>query len=131
MKKQKSLDDLGPLQRSVLETVWECKEATAHQVRDRLNHTRELAYTTILSAMQKLEKAGWLKHRAEGRTYIYTATQPREQAGARSVKGFLRRVFAGDALAVFQHLIRDSDLSENDLQQIREMIEDKKAEVQS
>ena len=131
MKKQKSLDDLGPLQRSVLETVWECKEATAHQVRDRLNHTRELAYTTILSAMQKLEKAGWLKHRAEGRTYIYTATQTREQAGARSVKGFLRRVFAGDALAVFQHLIRDSDLSENDLQQIREMIEDKKAEVQS
>ena len=131
MKKTKSLDALGPLQRTVLETVWECEEASAHQVRERLNQTRQLAYTTVLSAMQKLEKAGWLTHRAEGRMYIYSATQTRDQAGARSVKGFLKRVFAGDAVAAFQHLIREGDLTEEDLQEMRKMIEDRKAEVQS
>ena len=33
MNKTKSLDALGPLQRTVLETVWECEEASAHQVK--------------------------------------------------------------------------------------------------
>ena len=128
--KRKSLDDLGPLQRTVLDMVWELGEASAHQIRDRLNQTKDLAYTTVLSAMQKLEKAQWLTHRTEGRTYIYYATQSRDQAGAKSVKGFLKRVFEGDALAVFQHLIRESDLSANELAELKQMIKEKEQENQ-
>ncbi len=128
--KRKSLDDLGPLQRTVLHMVWELGEASAHQIRDRLNQTKDLAYTTVLSAMQKLEKAQWLTHRTEGRTYIYYATQSRDQAGAKSVKGFLKRVFEGDALAVFQHLIRESDLSANELAELKQMIKEKEQENQ-
>ena len=128
--KRKSLDDLGPLQRSVLEMVWELGEASAHQIRDRLNQTKDLAYTTVLSAMQKLEKAGWLKHRTDGRSYVYYATQTRDQAGAGSVRGFLRRVFSGDALAAFQHLIRESDLTEADLREMKKIIDEKRKEIQ-
>ena len=123
--KRKSFDDLGPLQRSVLELVWQLEGASAHQIREQLGQTKKLAYTTVLSALQKLEKAGWLKHRAEGRVYVYSATQTRVQAGAGSVKGFLKRVFAGDVLAVFQHLIQDTDLSPQELSKLKEMIEQK------
>lgn len=128
---RKSLDDLGPLQRTVLEMVWELKEASAHQIRERLNQDKDLAYTTVLSAMQKLEKAGWLQHRSEGRTYVYYATQTRDQAGAKSVKGFLKRVFAGDALAVFQHLISESNLNQEDLAELKQMIKQKEREIRS
>jgi BlaI family penicillinase repressor len=126
--KRKSFDDLGPLQRSVLELVWQLEGASAHQIREQLSRKKDLAYTTVLSALQKLEKAGWLKHRAEGRIYIYSATQTRAQAGAGSVKGFLKRVFAGDALAVFQHLIQETDLSPQELSKLKEMIEQKEKE---
>ena len=71
--KRKPLDDLGELQRSVLETVWDLGEASVHQVRERLNRTKQLAYTTVLSAMQKREKAGWLDHRTEGKSYMAVA----------------------------------------------------------
>jgi BlaI family penicillinase repressor len=122
---RKSLDDLGGLQRAVLELVWELGEANVHQVRDRLAPKKQLAYTTVLSAMQKLEKAGWLDHRAEGKTYIYSATTSREQAGAGSVRGLLKRIFAGDAMAMFQHLIRESDLSADELGELKRLIEQK------
>lgn len=124
---RKSWDDLGELQRAVLETVWELSEADVHTVRERLNRRRKkkLAYTTVLSAMQKLEKAGWLEHRAEGRSYIYTATRTREEAGAGSVRRFLQRMFAGDAVALFQHLIRESDLNSNELAELKRAIEEK------
>jgi predicted transcriptional regulator len=123
---RKAWDDLGELQRTVLETVWELGEAGVHQVRERLNRKKKkLAYTTVLSAMQKLEKAGWLAHRAVGRSYVYTATRTREEAGAGSVRRFLQRVFAGDAVALFQHLIRESDLSSDELAELKRAIEEK------
>lgn len=123
---RKSWDDLGDLQRAVLGTVWELGEASVHQVRERLNHKeRKLAYTTVLSAMQKLEKTGWLGHRAEGKSYVYTATRTREEAGAGSVRRFLQRVFEGDAVALFQHLIRESDLSADELAELKRAIEEK------
>ena len=123
-----SLDDLGELQRVVLEIVWERGEATVHDVLGELGRKRKLAYTTVLTVLQKLEKAGWLEHRSEGKSYIYTPAVSREQAGAGSVRGFLKRVFEGDAVALFQHLIRESDLSDDELAELRRMIDEKRKE---
>jgi BlaI family transcriptional regulator, penicillinase repressor len=124
-----SIDDLGELQRAVMETLWECGEASVHQVRDSLGAKKTLAYTTILTTLQKLEKIGWLDHRAEGKSYVYFPKRSREQAGAGSVKRFLKRVFDGDAVAMFQHLIREGELSEDDLREVRKMIETKRKEM--
>jgi hypothetical protein len=41
----------------------------------------------------------------------------------------VKRLFDGDALAMFSHLIRTSDLSEDDLQELRKMINEKKQEM--
>ena len=126
--KRKPLDELGELQRGVLESVWDLGEASVHQVRARLNRTKQLAYTTVLSAMQKLEKAGWLDHRAEGKSYIYFATQSRQQAGTRSVRRLVKRIFEGDALAMFQNLIQEDHLSNEELGELKRIIEQKEKE---
>jgi BlaI family penicillinase repressor len=128
---RKSLDDLGELQRAVLDTTWDLGEANVHQIRERLTKKKKLAYTTVLSAMQKLEKAGWLDHRAEGKTYIYFPTISREEAGAGSVRQFLKRVFEGDAVAMFQHLIRESNLSDDELGDLKRLIEEKEKKRES
>jgi len=125
---QKSFDNLGKLQRAVLEIVWELGQASVHQVRDRLRRKKIPAYTTVLTAMQKLEKAGWLRHRTEGKSYIYLPTRSREQAGANSLQRFLKRVFDGDAVLMFQHLIRESNLSDQEFRELRKMINEKRKE---
>ncbi len=124
----KLLDDLGQLQRAVIEVVWELGEASVHQVRKELGRKKKLAYTTVLTAMQKLEKAGWLRHRSEGKVYIYSPTWTREQAGDKSVRKFLEQMFDGDALLMFQHLMRQSKLSDKELQELRKMIDEKRKE---
>lgn len=125
---KKSLDDLGKLQRAVIELVWELGQATVHQVRDHLSRKRKLAYTTVLSSMQKLEKAGWLRHCTKGKVYIYSATRTREEAGAKSVRKFIQRMFEGDAVLMFQHLMRESKLSDEQLAELRKMIDKKRKE---
>ena len=123
---EKLLDDLGELQRAVMEQVWALGEASVHQVRKKLSKKKKLAYTTILTALQKLEKAGWLEHRNEGKTYVYLPTRTREEAGAKSVRKFMERMFDGDALLMFQHLMRQSRLSDDELMELRKMIDEKR-----
>ena len=111
----KLLDNLGELQRAVIEVVWELGEASVHQVREKLALKKKLAYTTVLTAMQKLEKTGWLRHRNEGKTYVYIPTRTREEAGANSVRKFMERMFNGNTLLMFQHFIRQNRLSDQEL----------------
>lgn len=123
-----SLDHLGDLQRAVIEVVWELGEGSVHDVRKQLGR-KNLAYTTVLTALQNLEKAGWLEHRTEGKSYVYVPTRTRDEASAGAVQRFLKRVFDGDAVAMLQHLIREGDLSEESLGEVRKMIEDKRREM--
>ncbi len=125
---RKFLDDLGELQRAVIEAVWELGEASVHDVRERLGRRKKPAYTTVLTALQKLEKAGWLRHRAEGKSYVYLPTRSREAASSKSVRKFIERMFDGDALVMCQHLIRESRLGDDELRKLRKMIDEKRKE---
>jgi len=78
--------------------------------------------------MQKLEKAGWLTHRPEGRSYLYRATRSREEEGSTSLRSFTQRVFGGDPLLLFQHLIDDKELSDSDLTALKKMIDQRRKE---
>jgi BlaI family penicillinase repressor len=123
---RKSFDGLGDQQKAVMEILWDLGEASVHDVRKRLN--RDLAYTTILSMMQQLEKSGWLRHRVEGRIHIYRPTRTREQTGRQTLSEFTKRIFRGDPLLLFQHLLEDENWTKKDLEILKKMIEEREKE---
>lgn len=125
---RKSLDHFGDLQRGVIEAVWELGEATVRQVWKRLCREKELAYTTVLTAMQRLERDGWLRHRVEGKTHVYLPTRTRAQAGAGSVRRFVQRMFNGNALVLFRQLVEEGQLSDRELQELQQLINEKRRE---
>jgi BlaI family penicillinase repressor len=114
-----------------MEIVWTLGEASVNQVREKLGRRRKLAYTTILSVMQKLDKSGWLTHREEGRAYVYRPTKSREEAGRSSLRQFINRVCGGDPIAMFQHLLDDQTLSAGDLAELRKMIDKRRKELKN
>jgi predicted transcriptional regulator len=126
---KKSLDHFGQLQRAVIEVVWELGEATVRQVWKHLCRRKELAYTTVLTAMQRLEKDGWLRHRVDGRKHVYLPTKTRAQAGAGSVRKFVQRMFDGNALVLFRQLVEEGELSDGELRELQQMINQKRKEV--
>ncbi len=126
---QRSFDSLGELQTAVMNAVWELGEATVGQVRDLLAADRELAYTTVLSVLQKLEKAGWLKHRSDGRSYVYLPRRSRGDAGRSALRHFTERMFGGDPLVLFEHLLDDERLTADELAELRKMLERRRKEL--
>ena len=125
---KKTLDHFGELQRAIIEIVWEQGEATVREVWERLRQKKEMVYTTILTSMQRLERDGWLTHRAEGNKNIYMATKTRAQAGAGSVRKFLHKMFNGNAALLFQQLVEEDELSDKELHELKRLIDQKEKE---
>ena len=125
---ENELNSLGTQQRRVLEIVWQHDGATVQEVLDTLNaasDSQPLAYTTVLATMQKLEKLGWLKHTSDpkqGRAYVYHVTRSRNEAIGDSLRSFAETFLNGNKTLLFQHFVEDTGLSEQELDEIREMI---------
>lgn len=124
----RSFNTLGDLQKAVMEALWALGDAGVQAVRDHLDRGNVLAYTTVLSVLQKLEKLGWVKRRREGRSHVYRAARSRGEEGVRSVRKIVDDVFGGDRLSLFQHLIDDEKLTNEEMSALREMIARKRKE---
>ena len=67
---------LTPHELDIMKLVWDRKEATVRDVYEALRARRRIAYTSVLTVMNVLERKGHLKKRAEGRSFVYQAARP-------------------------------------------------------
>jgi predicted transcriptional regulator len=124
----KAFHGLGSLQSEVMDLVWKRKEITVAQLAEAIGGRRSITYTTVLSAVQKLEKKGWLKHRSEGRAYVYSATRDRRQVGGNKLRELLRTAFSGEPRLLLASLLNDARMSDEDLIELRKLIEQRRKE---
>lgn len=110
-------------QREIMEIVWSRGEVTVTEVRDALAEKREVARNTAQTMIVRLEEKGWLKHREQGRTFIYSAARPRMTSLGAKVSQLVDRVFAGSPEDMVTALIEYRGLSKDEAERIREMID--------
>jgi len=68
---------LGPLEVSVMEILWERGESNVRDVVERLD--RRLAYTTVMTTLDRLFKKGLLGRHKIQRSFVYLPRLSREQ----------------------------------------------------
>lgn len=114
---------LTKAQREIMEIVWAEGEVTVTEVRDALEQKRKLARNTVLTMMVRLEERGWLQHREQGRTFIYSAARPRVASLGMKVSQMVDRLFAGSPEELMTALIEYRGLTSEETDRIREMID--------
>jgi predicted transcriptional regulator len=117
---------LTPQELEIMKVVWRAETATVREVYEALRARRRIAYTTVLTMMNVLERKGHLRKRAEGRTFRYQPARPRAQVMKAMVREFLDRVFGGSARPLLVHLIEDRQLSDEDLRELSRRIREEK-----
>jgi predicted transcriptional regulator len=123
-KKSVPVARLGELERAVMETLWDLtadwdltaaatydgqggggggpavRTATARQVSDRLGATRPLAYTTVLTVLDRLERKRLVRRLRDGRPHRYAPIASREAYAAELMLDALGRASDRDAALV-------------------------------
>jgi len=88
-----SKDDLGPLEIEVMNILWTRGESNVRDVGDQL--ARPLAYTTVMTTLDRLFKKGFLERRKSERAFLYSQRWSRQEWDQKRagdfVTGFLTR----------------------------------------
>ena len=83
---------LTPLELDVMKAVWRGPPITVRAVQDGIRPGRQLAYTTVMTIMDRLYHKGFLKRTLQSRTHYYEPaidfTQVREEAVETLIKAF-------------------------------------------
>ena len=111
---------LGPLEADVVRAAWATGEpATVRQLLDRLNHRRSprLAYTTVMTVMNRLAEKGILRRSKQGRAYLYEPVAS-DSAGL-AVRGVVRDF--GDA--AIAHLVDEAKSEPKVLKRLQRLLE--------
>jgi predicted transcriptional regulator len=117
---------LGDLQLRILRVLWEQGEATVARVSAGLGRGSRLAYTTIATMLRKMEARGLVRHRVEGRTFIYEASVREEQVGRTMTAHLLDRLFKGNLASMVSHLLSAREVSRDELAQLERLIQERK-----
>ncbi len=116
------------LELEILKVLWRLGPATVRQVRDELAAVRDLAYTTVMTMMTIMDTKGYVKRVKDGRSFIYEATYQEQKASRNMLQDVVDRLFGGSTKAVMQHLLETSELDDEELHQIRQIINRKTGE---
>jgi BlaI family penicillinase repressor len=113
---------LTPNELEIMKVVWARRAATVRDVYEDLRSKRRIAYTTVMTMMNILERKGHLKKQTEGRSFLYQPVRPKRQVVGAMVREFLDRVFGGSAEPLLVHLVQDRRLTERDLAELARRI---------
>lgn len=121
---RKSLTPLGETEMEVLHHVWSMERATVAQVHDKILKNRKVAYTTIMTVMKKLADKGYLSYEKDGSTYVYQPAKSKDQVQQGLIDNLVEKAFNGSPAALIQTLVKRESLTEEELEDIRKLIED-------
>ena len=112
---------MSPAETEVLRLVWESKKATVQQVYDALPANRKVTYVTVATLLRRLEEKGYLKHRAQGKAFVYVPAAKKEEVINRTISDLVQRLFGGNPVPLMQHLALHSEISDEDIEKLRDL----------
>jgi predicted transcriptional regulator len=104
---------LGELERVVMERIWAASAPVpVRDVLEDVSQDRTVAYTTIMTIMDRLTRKGFLRRTKRGRAYLYEPVSSREQYTAQLMSAALATT--SDRQAVLLHFADSIDADEAD-----------------
>jgi predicted transcriptional regulator len=111
----------------MMSVLWAKGEGSVHDVLDALPRGRELAYTSVSTILRILEQKGFVSTRKEGRGHVYVPRVKKNDYETRSVRHLVDRVFGGEKIAVVRSLLGSEKLSDEELDQIALLLQERKS----
>ncbi len=117
------------LELQILKVLWERSPQTVREVRQALAATgRELAHTSVITTLNVMVRKKYLRRSMQGKSCLFQPRISREDASRGMLGDVVERVFDGSAKAVMLSLFDCTDLTADDLKELRRLINQKAKE---
>lgn len=106
---------LGELERTVMDVLWDLDpeaDITVRDVHQQISASREVAYTTVMTVMDRLSRKGMVEQHKEGRAYRYRARSTRAEMTADLMRGTLSDLGSGEREPALVAFVEDASAEE-------------------
>jgi BlaI family transcriptional regulator, penicillinase repressor len=122
--------NLSNFELEVMRLIWRDKEVIAPDLHRELAEERDISYSTVKTIVDRLEEKGAITRiRTYGRTILYGPAIAEKALAKPLVKDLMRRLFAGEARPLISHLLKDENLSLDDLSYLEDVIARKRKDL--
>ena len=120
-------ETLTKLELQIMQVIWRLGPSTVNDVQAGLE--QQLAYTTVQTMLNILQKKGKLKRRLRGRAYVYSAAVTEEKALGHAVRDLVDRMFGGSSEELVMSLIKSKQLDAKKIAALSKRLEQKGGNV--
>jgi predicted transcriptional regulator len=106
----------------LMKLLWERGESAVSDLVSGISDTTPLAYTSVLTTIRILEKKGYVRHRQEGRAFLYSPCVAEQDAERSEVRQLLQRFFGNSRERLLLSLLGDEEISSEELKRLKDAI---------
>lgn len=107
----------------IMNVLWDRGSATVSEVLDTL--ADDLAYTTVLTVLQRLEEKGHVGHETEGKAHRYLPLLDRGTVQESAVQRMTRTLFRDSPALLMVHLLDRKGLTDDQLRTLRALVDER------
>jgi predicted transcriptional regulator len=93
-----------PLELACLKALWSLQEGKVRAVQEVVARTRPLAYTTIMTVLDRLVRKGKLNRRKVGRAFVYAPEASRDSMRRAALRELVEGYFDGSEAELLEFL---------------------------
>ncbi|HEY3990275.1 MAG TPA: BlaI/MecI/CopY family transcriptional regulator [Acidobacteriaceae bacterium] len=112
---------LTKLELQIMQVIWKLGASSVSEVQKGLR--QPLAYTTVQTMLNILERKGKLRRKLRGRAYLYSATVTEAKASRHAVRDLVDRVFGGSADELVMSLIKSRQIDPKRIAELSRRLE--------
>jgi BlaI family transcriptional regulator, penicillinase repressor len=113
----------------ILRVLWANGPSTVRVVYDaQVANNKDVVYTTTLKIMQNMLEKGLVRREEAGRGHVYEAVATEESVQKKLIDRLLDTAFGGSAMKLVMQVLGNHQASEEELQQIRKLLDQKGGE---
>jgi BlaI family penicillinase repressor len=126
MKEKPQLPKPTEVELEILRALWDKDSATVRELYEVVSQQRALGYTSVLKTLQIMTEKGLVDRTEAGKAHVYYAAASQAETQNQLLRDLSERLFSGSAAQLAMHALSMQQASEEELQEIRRIIKQKR-----
>ncbi|MDN3670928.1 BlaI/MecI/CopY family transcriptional regulator [Echinicola jeungdonensis] len=115
--------ELTKAEEQVMQILWEIEEGFVKEILEKMPSPKP-AYNTVSTIIRILERKGFVKHKAYGKSHKYFPIVSKDQYRSFSIKNLLSGYFGGSFSKLASFFAKDEKLDIKDLEKLMKEVKD-------
>src|SRR5580698_9163964 len=106
----------------LMKILWARGESAVGELVAAMPEGEALAYNSVLTTIRILEQKGYVRHRQEGRAFVYSPCVQEQEAGRSEVRHMMQRFFGNSREKLLLSLLGDDEVTPEELKRLKDAI---------